>query len=146
MALYPVKFHFPFQILPQESVEFTVEDEIETIKFVLNPLLRFYNPTATSTMHLTIQHVLDLGFGDDPLNSGTFTTPVVSEDIPPNSFADYSFTPQIDLDEQIATRHVVTIDNLSATETEIVRAILFGSSEVQIQLPATQTVIKNQTS
>ena len=73
MAIFPVKFHFPFQLLPLETQTFTVEDEIETVKFILDPLLRFYNPTTASTIRLKISHTLDLGFGDDPLNSGTFT-------------------------------------------------------------------------
>lgn len=145
MATRPAKFHFPFQIPPTASVAFTVEDEIETVKFVLDPLLRVYNPSKVSTLRLTITHTLDLGsFGtDDPLNSGTQTITVVQEDLPPDSFMDYNFTPQIDLDEQFVTRHVVTMENLSTTVTEVFRAILFGSTEVQVQLPAGQVVIKN---
>jgi len=141
--LYAVKFHFPFQLLPLTSASFTVEDEINTVKFILNPMLRFYNSTATSTMRLTIDHILDLGFGDDPLNSGTFTINVVAEDVPPQAIRDFAFTPQIDDDTQFTTRHVVTIENLSATKTEIVRCMLFGSTETQVQLPASQSVIKN---
>ncbi len=144
MAIFPVKFHFPFQILPTETVEFTVEDEIETVKFILDPLLRFYNTSvAASTMRIKIDHTFDLGFGDDALNSGTFTINLVTDDVPQNAIRDFDFTPQIDLDEQFATRHVVSIENLSVTETEIVHFLLFGSSEIQVQLPASQSVIKN---
>lgn len=144
MSLVPVKFLWPYRLDPDEEISFTVEDEMQTAKFILNPELRLYNSSGHA-VHLRIVHVLDLGFGDNPLYSGTYQYTVVDEDIPNNCLRDYDFTPQIDLDDVAVTRHVVYIKNLDTTLERIVRFILFGSTEVQVMLPAGQEIIRATT-
>lgn len=144
MSLVPVKFFWPYRLDPDEEISFTVEDEMQTAKFVLNPLLRLYNSSG-SAVHLKIVHILDLGFGDNPLYSGTYQYDVVDEDVPNNALRDYQFTPQIDLDTVAATRHVVYVKNLDLAAERIVRFILFGDTEVQTTLPAGQQIIRATT-
>jgi hypothetical protein len=142
--MVPVKFFWPYRLDPGEEIPFTVEDEMQTAKFIFDPMLRLYNSSGAS-VHLKIVHVLDLGFGDNPLYSGTYQYTVVDEDVPTDSLRDYAFTPQIDLDTTAATRHVIYIKNLDLTTERIVRFILFGNTEVQVQLPAGQEIIKART-
>jgi len=144
MSLVPVKFLWPYRLDPGETISFTVEDEMQTAKFIFDPLIRLYNSSGSS-VHLTIVHVLDLGFGDNPLYSGTYQYTVVDEDVPSPALRDYDFTPQIDLDTTAATRHVVSVENLDLVEEKIVRFILFGQTEVSVQLPAGQEIIKATT-
>jgi len=142
MALLPVKFLWPIRLDPGGSEAFTVEDQIRTVKAIFDPMLRLYN-TSAGSVHLNIQHTLDLGYGDDPLYSGSWTFDVVDDDIPTLALRDYEFTPQIDLDTVAITRHTVTTTNLSSTEERIVRFILFGKAEVVTQLPAGQQIIRS---
>jgi len=144
MSLTPVKFLWPYRLDPDEEKSFTVEDQMQTAKFILTPMLRLYNSSGAE-VNLKITHVLDLGFGDDPLYSGTYQYIVVDEDVPSPSLRDYSFTPQIDLDDVASTRHVVTIKNLDSVEERIVRFILFGYTDIQTQLPANQQIVRNRT-
>lgn len=142
MSLVPVKMLWPIRLDPGGFKAFTVEDELKTAKFVFFPLLRMYN-TSGADLNLKIEHTLDLGFGDDPLYSGTWTFEVVNEDVPspPNTLRDYNFTPQIDLDELAVTRHTVTVTNLDLANERICRFILFGMTEISVQLPASQQII-----
>jgi hypothetical protein len=144
MSMVPVKFLWPYRLDPDETISFTVETEMQTAKFIFDPLLRLYNSSG-SAVHLKIVHVLDLGFGNDPLYSGTYTYDLVDEDIPTGTLRDFDFTPQIDLDTTAATRHVVSVKNLDLTTERIVRFILFGKTEVQVMLPAGQEIIKATT-
>ncbi len=140
-----VKFYKPLQLDPGETGSWTVEDEVTTVKFVFNPLLRVYAPyTGVDDINLKITHIFDLGFGDDPLWSGTQSYVVVNEDLPPASFRDYTFTPQIDRAETLVTRHTVEIKNLSATEQVIVKSLLFGLTETQVQISKDLGVITTQ--
>lgn len=149
MALTPVKMLWPIRLdvngSAQGEYSFVVEDRITTAKAVFDPMLRFYNTNTTGNINLTITHTLDLGFGDDPLYSGSWTFEVVNEDIPPITLRDYRFTPQIDLDTVAATRHTVKVTNLSLTEQKIVRLILFGTAEIEAQLPASQQIVRAAT-
>lgn len=149
MSLIPVKMLWPIRLdpngTPGGSYAFVVEDRIRTAKAVFNPLLRFYNTNTSGDINLKITHTLDLGYGDDPLYSGSWTFEVVNEDIPHVTIRDYNFTPQIDLDQVAVTRHTVTVTNLSTTEQKIVRLILFGSAEVEAQLPASQQIVRAAT-
>lgn len=144
MALVPVKIHLPFELLPGETKAVTIEDQLPTISTVFDPLIRFHNPTGGVNMRLQVDYVLDMGFGDDPLSSGSFTWELVNETVGPDTLRDVALA-QIDNDTTVVTRHVVTIENLDATETEIVRLILYGQTEVQSQLPASQQIIKAAT-
>lgn len=141
MSQVPVKFFWPIRLDPGASSSFTVEDEIHIAKFVMNPLLRMYN-TSGGILHLNIKHILDLGFGDDPLYSGTWTFDVVDEDVPTAALRDYNFTPQIDNDREVATRHTITVTNPDLLEERIVRFILFGNTEISTKLPANQEIVK----
>ena len=141
MALLPVKFLWPVRLDPSQEYSFTVEDEITTVKAIFDPLLRLYN-TSTNSVNLKITHVLDLGFGDDPLYSGSWSFLLVDEDVPTLTLRDFDFTPQIDNDTVAATRHTVTVKNLSTTTEAIVRFILFGTSEVNVRLDASQEIIR----
>jgi hypothetical protein len=141
MSLYPVKFFWPIRLDPGASSSFTVEDEITGAKFILSPMLRFYN-TSNGLVHLKIVHILDLGFGDDPLYSGTWQFNLVDEDIPTLSLRDFDFTPQIDNDREVATRHTITVTNPDLLEERVVRLILFGYTEISTRLPANQEIVK----
>lgn len=140
MTLVPVKMLWPIRLDPGGNKSFTVEDELKTAKFVFFPLLRMYN-TSGYELNLKIEHTLDLGFGDDPLYSGTWTFEVVNDDVPTMSMRDYNFTPQIDLDELATTRHTVTVTNKDLSNERICRFILFGMTEISVQLPASQQII-----
>jgi hypothetical protein len=144
MSLTPVKFLWPYRLDPGTETSFTVEEQMQTAKFVLTPVIRLYNSSG-SDVNLKITHVLDLGFGDDPLYSGTYQFIVVDEDVPSPALRDYAFTPQIDLDDVASTRHVVTVKNLDLLEERIVRFILFGYTDIQAQLPANQQIVRNRT-
>jgi hypothetical protein len=137
----PVKFFWPFRLDPGATATFTVENEVKGTKFVLTPLLRFYN-TSNGIVHLKIEHILDLGFGDDPLYSGTWTFNLVDEDVPTLALRDFAFTPQIDNDRDVATRHTVTITNPDLLEERIVRIVLFGYTEISTRLPANQEIVR----
>jgi hypothetical protein len=139
--LVPVKFFWPYRIDPGESAAFTIENEISGAKFVMNPVLRFYN-TSGGTMHLKVEHTLDLGFGDDPLYSGTWTFDLIDEDVATLSMRDVDIIPQLDNDLTIVTRHTVTITNPDVTEERIVQLILFGSTDISTRLPANQEIVR----
>jgi hypothetical protein len=140
MALLPVKFYWSFQLDPGEEISFTIEDSMETAKAVFDPMLRMYNSSG-AIIHEKIVHLLDLGFGDDPLNCGTFTYILLDEDIPNNSIRDFVPAPQIDLAKFPATRHTVYAKNTDLVTQRIVRFILFGKAEITAQLPADQEIV-----
>lgn len=145
MSLHPVKFHLPFQIDAGATVAFTIETQIETASFILQPTLRYYNTLTAGTVDLTVVHLLDVGFGDDPLNSGTASTTLLNvPGLAKDSVQDLVFVTPIDLDEDIATRHVVTVVNNSAAQ-EVVRFILFGFTEIDSLLPGGSIVVKSFT-
>lgn len=145
MSLHTVKFHFPLQLSAGETKSFAIEDEIETANFILSPTLRYYNSISAGTVDLTITHILDLSFGDDPLNSGTATTVLLNvPGLGKDAVQDYVFLTQIDLDEDITTRHTVTVVNNSAAQ-EVVRFVLYGYTEIDAVLPGGSTVVKNVT-
>ncbi len=141
MALLPVKFLWPVRLDPGANYSFTVEDEIRTVKAIFDPLLRLYN-TSAGTVNLQITHVLDLGFGDDPLYSGSWSFLLVDDDVPTLTLRDFNFTPQIDNDTVAVTRHTVRVENKSLTQEAIVRFILFGEAEVNVRLDASQEIIR----
>ena len=140
MALLPVKFYWSFQLDPSETASFTIEESMQTEKSVFSPMLRMYNSSG-AIIHERIEHLLDLGFGDDPLNCGTFTYDLLDEDVPDDSIRDYALTPQIDLAKFPATRNTVYMTNTDTVEQRIVRFILFGTAEIGAQLPAGQEVV-----
>jgi hypothetical protein len=140
MALLPVKFYWAFRLDPDEEISFTIENSMETAKAVFNPMLRMYNSSG-AVIHEKIEHLLDLGFGDDPLNCGTFTYTLLDEDVPNNSIRDFAPAPQIDLAKFPATRHTVYAKNTDPSLERIVRFILFGEAEVSAQLPADQEIV-----
>lgn len=143
MSLHPVKFHFPFQIDAGATASFAIEDQIETASFILSPMLRYYNTLTAGTVDLTIVHLLDVGFGDDPLNSGTASTTLLNvQGLAKGAVQDYVFLTQIDLDEDIATRHTVTVVNNSAAQ-EVVRFVLSGYTEIDSILPGGSAVVKS---
>lgn len=140
MALLPVKFYWSFRLDPSETISFTIENEIQTAKTVFTPMLRMYNSSG-AVIHEKIVHLLDLGFGDDPLNCGTFTYDLLDEDVPDNSIRDFAPAPQIDLALFPATRHTVYATNKDTTTERIVRFILFGMADISAQLPAGQEIV-----
>lgn len=145
MSLHTTKFHFPLQLAAGETKAFTIEDSIETANFILSPTLRYYNTISAGTVDLTVVHLLDVGFGDDPLNSGTAQTTLLSAPgLAKGVVQDLVLLTQIDLDEDIATRHTVTITNNSAAQ-EVVRFVLYGYTEIDTLLPGGSIVVKNIT-
>lgn len=137
----PVKFFWPYRVDPEASISFTIETEISGAKFIANPVLRFYN-TSAGTMHLKVEHTLDLGFGDDPLYSGTWTFDVVDEDVTTLTYRDVTFSPQIDNDTTVATRHTVTVTNPDTEDERIIQFVLFGTTDISTRLPANQEIVR----
>lgn len=144
MGLTLVKCHWPYLLDPAQEQQFTVEEEIQTAKFILSPMLRLYNSSGAN-VQLTINHILDLGFGSDPLRTGTYTYELVNEEVPTGSIRDFEFAPQLDLDTVTTTRHVVKIENLDLVTERLVRFILFGYTDIKVQLPASQEIIRART-
>jgi len=141
MTLLPVKFLWPVRLDPEQTYSFTVEDEIRTVKAIFDPLLRLYN-TSSNDVNLKITHILELGFGDDPLYSGSWSFLLVDNDVPTLTLRDFDFTPQIDNDTVAKTSHTIAIKNLSLLTESIVRFILFGTAEVSVRLDASQEIIR----
>jgi len=139
-----VKFYKPLQLDPGEFKSYTVEDEMGTAKFVFLPELRVYNPQGGFDCHLVVKHIFELGFGDDPLWQGTEEFIVVDEIIPPNAFRAYNFTPQLDKATKIVTRHVVTITNEDPVNQRIIKSLIFGLTETQVNLGDDSGVITTQ--
>jgi len=139
-----VKFFHPVDLDPLQVESWTLEDTIQSVKFVDSPYLRIYTPAAApDDFHIKIQHILDLGFGDDPLWTGTETITLVDTDIPPSSIYDYNFF--IPFDKAVApapvTRHVVYITNNSTTTSFVVKTLLFGKTDTQLQTSQDNGVI-----
>ena len=140
-----VKYYKPMQLDPGQSEEFIVEDILEGVKFVFLPLFRLYNTPGNGTVHLEITHIFDLGWGDDPLWSGTEYFVVVDEDVIDDSMRDYNFTPQLDKDPKIITKHKVKLTNKHPTETKIYKMLVFGLTETSMQVSKDSGVITNST-
>jgi len=140
MALLPVKFYWAFQLDPEEEIAFTIEEQMQTAKTVFDPMLRMYNSSG-AIIHEKIEHLLDLGFGNDPLSCGTYLYTLLDEDVPNNSIRDFSPAPQIDLAKFPATRHTVYAKNLDLTTERVVMFILFGMADISAQLPAGQEIV-----
>jgi hypothetical protein len=138
-----VKFYHPVLLSPLEVQSWVVEDTLQTALFVFNPLLRIYMSDYAVPVHFKLTHTLDLGFGDDPLWSGTDTYTMVDEDIPPLAIRDYAIAAQLDkvLPPQPVTRYTVYLTNTSTTTDMVVKTILFGQTETQIQNSRNQGVI-----
>lgn len=130
-----VKFYHPVMLSPGQTESWILEDTIQSAKFVFQPMFRLYTPAIPDSCHLKIVHILDLGFGDDPLWSGTDDYVVVDEDVPPDSMRDYVFAVQLDKATPPApvTRHVVYLTNLSTTTAYVFKTLLFGLTDTQIQ-------------
>jgi hypothetical protein len=93
-------------------------------------------------LELKVDYTFSLGSGSDPLNSGTFTLTVVDEVVAYQEYYDYVFGGiQLDNDTADAISHTVTVTNNSGA-TQICQALLFGQTEVTVQLPASQAIIK----
>ena len=138
-----VKFYYPVLLAPGETQSWVIEDTLQTAKFVFQPMFRVYMSNYADSVHFKLTHTLDLGFGDDPLWSGTDTYVVAEDDIPPLSLRDYNFAAQLDkvMPPQPVTRHTVYLTNNSATTEMVVKTILFGLTETQIQTSKNQGVI-----
>lgn len=138
-----VKFYHPVLLSPLEVQSWVIEDTLQSALFVFNPVFRIYMSDYAVPVHFKLTHTLDLGFGDDPLWEGTDTYTVADEDIPPLSLRDYVFATQLDkvVAPQPLTRYTVYLTNTSAADDMIVKTILFGLTETQIQSSRNQGVI-----
>lgn len=143
MALAPIKGKWSQQLTADEETSFVVETTALTnVYFILNPVLIFHNPSNEDAT-LKITYTLDLGSGDDPLNSGTFTVDVVDETIAAGARYPYSFSGiQLDNDTQYLVTHEVTIKNIGLS-THVYHTLLTGYSEVQTQFPSANAFIRN---
>lgn len=140
-----VKFYKPVMLDPGQEEEWIVEDNMLGAKFVFLPLFRLYNKSGNGDVELTVTHIFDLGWGDDPLWSGTEEYVVVDETVPGNSLRDYNFTPQLDNDPSIRTYHKVKLKNpATATETYVFKTIVFGLTETMVQTSGSSGVISTQ--
>lgn len=140
-----VKFYKPVLLDPLGYEEWIVEDTIQGAKFIFLPLFRLYNVTGNPACHLTVTHIFDLGWGDDPLWSGTEEYIAVDEDVPTNAMRDYNFTPQLDKDTKIRTYHKVKITNLDTVAAYVFKTIVFGLTETNVQTSGDSGVITTQT-
>jgi hypothetical protein len=137
-----VKFYKPLLLSPGEEQEFVVEDLMQSAKFIFDPLIRVINPAGGDDCSLEIKWIFDLGFGDDPLWRGREEFIVVNETLPPDSFKDYTPSPQIDKSTSLPTRHVVKIGNLGLTEDRVIKTLIYGLTETQIQVSGQLGVIQ----
>ena len=140
-----VKFYKPVLLDPLQEEEWIVEDTMQGAKFIFLPQFRLYNVVGNPTCHLTVTHTFDLGWGDDPLWSGTEHYIVVDEDVPTDAIRDYAFTPQLDKDPKIKTYHKVKIKNLDTVDSFVFKTIVFGLTETNVQTSGDSGVITTQT-
>jgi hypothetical protein len=129
-----VKLYKPLLLSPGEEQEFVVEDLMQSVKFIFDPLIRVINGEVADSCELTITWTFDLGFGNDPLWSGNYSSVVVNEVISAGAFRDYVPSPQIDQSETLPTRHVVKIKNLGTTVDRVIKTLIYGLTETQIQV------------
>jgi hypothetical protein len=143
MSLNPVRVDWPRLLTGTETYTFEVEARALTnTKSVFWPVLRFHN-MGTSSLNLKITYTLDMGSGDDPLLSGTFTQDVVDEAVASGAFRDYAFGgTNLTTDSIFTITHTVEIVNSSGTN-QLCHTLLFGGAEVEAQLPASQPIIRN---
>lgn len=141
--LYPVRQDWPASVPAGDDYSFTLETTaLANIRAIYKPVLRCYN-FSTGPLDLTIEHVLDLGSGDDPLHNGTFTMTVVLETIPASSYLDYNFGGiHLATDTTLTVYHTITVANAGAT-ARIFHAVLFGEAEIATQLPASAPIVRN---
>lgn len=134
MGLGPVKVKWSRQLIVDEEATFVIEDgALSRTEAVFRPLFRFHNP-GTESATLKIEYVFDLGSGDDPLNSGTFTVDVVDVTVAAGDFYDYNFgNITLDSNTSLSVKHNVTIKNIG-TATHVYHSLLFGEAEVQPQI------------
>jgi len=142
--LYPVKIILPYQVEAGETTSFSLEDQVlTTARTIFNPVLVFINK-GTGTSNLKINWVIDLGSGNDPLLSGTFTWTAVDDPVAAGNILVHDFDGlNLDLDEDVATRHSIYIENTSLV-TQIYWVILEGRADIRMQLPASQEIIKGE--
>lgn len=140
-----VKFYKPVLLDPGQSEEWIVEDTIQGAKYVFLPYFRLYNRVGNGLVHLTVTHIFDLGWGDDPLWSGTEEYVLVDEDISSNSVRDYTFTPQLDKNPDIRTYHKVRLTNpAGAADSYVYKTLVFGLTETMVQTSKDSGVITTQ--
>jgi hypothetical protein len=140
--LYPVKILLAYQVDAGETKLFELEEQVlTTAKTIFNPVLYLIN-RSTGLAHFKVEWVLDAGQGNDPLYSGTFTYVGVDEDVNAGNLLAYAFLgDNLDSDDDLASRHSVSLENKSAT-TQIYWVLLVGRAELQTQLAANQEIIK----
>ena len=144
MSIVPVKVRWPLQLLDTEDSSFVIETKaLSNTTAIFQPVFRFHNfSTVAGSLELEIDYKFDLGSGSDPLNDGTFELNVVNETVNNGEFYDYAFGGiQLDSDTADAITHTVTVTNNSGV-TQICQALLFGRTEIAVQLPASQSIIK----
>jgi hypothetical protein len=142
MALVPIKVKWSQQILTGEDTSFTVETTALVNTFAIyRPILMFHN-IGNEAAALEITYTMDLGSGDDPLNSGTYTSTVVDVSVPAGGRYPYDFAGmQLDDDDTVSITHTVKITN-SGASTHVFHTILTGMSEVQTQFASANSVIR----
>jgi hypothetical protein len=140
--LYPCRIDWAANISTGDDYTFVVETEaLANAKAVYSPLLRVYN-FGTDTLDVTITHVLDLGAGDDPLHSGTFSMDVVIASVLTGTFLDYNFgNAHLAQDAVLTVTHTVEIANATGV-TQLAHAVLFGEAELEAQLPASAPIVR----
>ncbi len=79
--LVPVRQLYPIRLVaPADSRSFILETNLPVAP-ILQPRVFFKNTSNLDSLDVRIDHVLDLGVGDDPLLSGAYTTNMVDESV-----------------------------------------------------------------
>jgi hypothetical protein len=141
--LYPVRQDWPASVAAGGSYTFTLETAaLANVRAIYRPVLRCYN-FSSGSLDLTITHVLDLGSGDDPLHTGTFTMQVVQDTVLTGTYLDYTFGGiHLATDTDLAVSHTVLVENPGAA-ARLFHAVLYGETEISTQLPASSAIVRN---
>ena len=136
--LIPVKQLFPFNLGASE----TKVTELET-QLPVTPLLHprvFFRNVSVNNITVSLDHILDLGSGDDPLLTGSFTTNIFSVVVAPNELLTHEFF-SIALSGDIE-RHQVSLTNGSAISNSTIHMWVEGLFEESMKaMPSYEPIV-----
>jgi hypothetical protein len=142
MALAPVLTKWSQQLTTGEDTTFTIETQaLAATTAIYTPIFRFHN-IGNEAAEIQIVYTLNLGTAtDDPLNSGTYSNTVVDTTVPAGAMYTYDFDGMVMTSRSsIVITHEVTITNVGIS-THVFHSTLTGSTEIQTQLSAGQSIV-----
>jgi hypothetical protein len=125
--LIPVQQLYPARLNPSEERTTAVETNLPVAP-LLRPRIFFRNASDSYTVRVTITHVLELGFTDDPLVTGTYETVIMQEDLAPGELLCHVFMTAA-LQQNGMTFHQFTLENLSPVGEVIFHTWIEGEFE-----------------